>query len=157
MKNKKIKMLVIAILVPLVIGFVSYLLTKDNIQNYSENVVKPALTPPTILFPIVWTILYVLMGISSYRVFVSKNLSSQNALLVYVIQLFFNFFWSIIFFNLKAYLVAFMWLVIMIILIAIMVLKFYKIDKLAGILQIPYLLWSLFAAYLNFNVYLLNM
>ncbi len=157
MKNKKIKMLVIAILVPLVIGFVSYLLTKDNIQNYSENVVKPALTPPTILFPIVWTILYVLMGISSYRVFVSKNLSSQNALLVYVIQLFFNFFWSIIFFNLKAYLVAFVWLVIMIILIAIMVLKFYKIDKLAGILQIPYLLWSLFAAYLNFNVYLLNM
>lgn len=157
MKNKKIKTLVIAIFVPLVIGFVSYLLTKDNIQNYSENVVKLALTPPTILFPIVWTILYVLMGISSYRVFVSKKLSSQNALLVYVIQLFFNFFWSIIFFNLKAYLVAFIWLVIMIILIAIMVLKFYKIDKFAGILQIPYLLWSLFAAYLNFNVYLLNM
>lgn len=155
MKVKNLKILIISILIPIIVGLLSYFFTEESMTQYNYFT-KPSISPPTIIFPIVWTILYVLMGISSYRIYISKKTGSGSALLLYALQLIFNFFWSIIFFNYSNYLFAFIWLIIMIILIICMIFKFYKIDKFSAYLQIFYLLWSLFAAYLNFSVYLLN-
>ncbi|MEE0966496.1 MAG: TspO/MBR family protein [Bacilli bacterium] len=153
--NKKIKTLIVCILIPLAVGFLSALLTRNSMSTFSL-LNKPLLAPPGWLFPIVWTILYILMGIASYLVYTSYFYNKNNALLTYEIQLIFNFFWSIIFFNLEAYLFAFIWLIILWILILITTIQFYNINKLAGLLMIPYLLWVTFAGYLNFMIYLLN-
>lgn len=154
MKNKNVSNLIIAILIPLAVGTLSALFS-GGMSPYSI-LNKPALSPPALLFPIVWTILYVLMGISSYLVYAAKIHPREGALKVYALQLFFNFFWSIIFFRAAQYLIAFFWLIALIILIVIMIFRFWKIDRIAAYLQIPYLLWCLFAAYLNFMVYQLN-
>ena len=122
-----------------------------------DSVTKPPLSPPAWLFPVVWTILYVLMGIASYLVLTSNMPArSRTALGVYAAQLFFNFFWSLIFFNLENYLFAFVWLVILWLLILLNTVLFYRIDKRAGYLLIPYIIWVTFAGYLNFGIYLLN-
>lgn len=154
MRNK-FETLAICILIPLAVGALSNLFTQGNIMQYA-NIAKPALSPSAIVFPIVWTILYLLMGISSYLIITSENKSSKIAIRWYIIQLFINFFWSIIFFNFNNYLLAFIWLILLIIAVIIMIIQFYKIKPLAAYLQIPYLLWCLFAAYLNFSIYLLN-
>ena len=151
---KKIISLIICISIPLAVGSLSAFLTKDA-MNYSE-IIKPGFAPPAFIFPIVWTILYILMGISSYIICSSDSPMKQSALNWYAIQLLFNFIWSLIFFNLQNYLFAFIWLIALIICICIMIIKFYKISPTAAYLQIPYLLWCMFAAYLNFNIYLLN-
>ena len=118
---------------------------------------KPPLSPPSPLFPIVWSILYVLMGVASYIIATSdKTYRAKSALAVYEIQLAFNFLWSIIFFNLGAYWFAFLWLLILWVLIIITTVLFYKISKTAGFLMIPYLLWVTFAAYLNFAIAIIN-
>lgn len=148
------KKLTICILLPLLVGAFSAFLTKDN-MNIFEFLNKPPLSPPGFLFPIVWTILYILMGIASYLVLTS-NKSDDFALIFYVIQLIFNFFWSILFFNFEAYLFSFIWLVILWILILITTILFYKISKPAGYFMIPYLLWVTFAGYLNLAIYFLN-
>ncbi len=150
-KNKS--SLIISILIPIAVGTVSALLSGD-ISNTAFN--KPPLSPPSYIFPIVWTILYILMGISSYIVYYSDSKYKEKAIIIYAIQLFFNFFWSIIFFRFDKYLLAFIWLIILIVLIIIMIYQFYKIKPLAAYLQIPYLLWCLFAAYLSLMVFLLN-
>lgn len=116
---------------------------------------QPPLSPPSIAFPIVWTILYILMGIS-YGILVDKKLLNAKAKIIYYNQLIFNGLWSIIFFSLKWRLFAFIWIIALAILVIFMIIEFYKKNKLAGLLQIPYLLWVLFAAYLNITVYLLN-
>ena len=154
MKIKSKSALVIAILIPIAIGMLSSLFSGGT-TLYSE-VNKPLLSPPGYVFPIVWTILYILMGISSYLVYETNSWDKWKALRIYVIQLFFNFMWSIIFFGFSKYLVAFLWLLAMIVLITIMIYRFYQVRPIAGILQIPYLLWCLFAAYLNFMIYWLN-
>ncbi|MBQ2846834.1 MAG: tryptophan-rich sensory protein [Clostridia bacterium] len=156
--NKKIKNHIISIAIALGVGGLSALLTMGNMDLYSE-IVKPALAPPSILFPIVWTILYTLMGISSAMVYKERELKTaetNRALIVYAFNLFLNFFWSIIFFNMRAFLLAFIWLIALWVVILIMIIKFYRIKPLAGILQIPYLLWVTFAGYLNLSIYLLN-
>ena len=119
---------------------------------------QPPLSPPGWLFPVVWTVLYVLMGIASYLVSVSDapHEEKARALWTYGIQLAFNFLWPIAFFNLKWYLFAFLWLVILWILILITALRFGRIRKPAGYLLVPYLLWVAFAGYLNLGIYLLN-
>jgi len=117
---------------------------------------KPAFSPPGFIFPIVWTVLYILMGISSYLVYTSNSPYKPNALLLYGIQLFFNFFWSIIFFGLDLYLFAFIWLIALIFIIISMIKQFYIVSPTAAYLQIPYLIWCIFAAYLNFYIFLLN-
>ena len=117
---------------------------------------KPPLTPPDYLFPIVWTILFILMGISAYIIYQSDALEKSNALIVYGIQLLVNFFWPIFFFNMSAYLFSFIWIIILWLLIILMIKMFYPISKTAALLQIPYLIWVTFAAYLNFGVFLLN-
>lgn len=154
MKTQNKSALVIAILIPLAVGLLSSLFSQ-NMTVYS-TLRKPAFSPPGYLFPIVWSILYILMGISSYLIYQSENPDKEAALEIYAIQLLFNFLWSIIFFGFSQYLLAFFWLLALIALIAIMIYRFYQISPLAAYLQIPYLLWCVFAAYLNFMVYKLN-
>ncbi|MBE6820178.1 MAG: tryptophan-rich sensory protein [Ruminococcaceae bacterium] len=154
---KKIKPYVISVALALGVGGLSALLTAGNMDLYSE-IVKPPLAPPPWLFPVVWTILYILMGISSAMVFTSDapKRDINNALTVYGINLFLNFFWSIIFFNMRAYLFAFIWLIALWVTIIVMIIKFIKIKPVAGYLQIPYLLWVTFAGYLTLAIYILN-
>lgn len=149
MKKENIKKLVLSIAIPLVLGTMVGLITKNSMKAF-EVLNKPKLSPPSYLFPIVWSILYILMGISSYLI------KDKDKKYIYYTQLFFNLFWSIIFFVLKLRLVAFLWLLVLIILVIRMIISFYKERKLAGLLNIPYLLWLLFAGYLNLSIYLLN-
>lgn len=155
--NKKFKLIpfVISILIPLIVGFLSSLFVGDNIGLF-ENVQKPSFSPPAFLFGIVWPILYILLGISSYLVSGTPECQENFCLRVYAINLFLNFFWSIIFFNFQAYLLAFIWILLLIASTVWLIITFYRSNKLAGILNIPYLLWLLFAAVLNFYIYLLN-
>lgn len=148
------KNLITCIAIPLAAGSLSALLTRNNMESF-ESINKPVLAPPGWLFPVVWTILYLLMGIASYLVLTSEE-PNNAALTVYVIQLAFNFFWSIIFFNLEQYLLAFIWLVLLWLLILKTADLFRQISKPAGYLMLPYLLWVTFAGYLNFAIYLLN-
>ena len=143
------------ILLSVGVGALSGFLTKDSMQAY-EQVPKSSLTPPSVVFPIVWTILFILMGIGAAMVLRSKSYEKGRALLVYGIQLIVNFFWSIIFFNLRAYLFAFVWLILLWVLIVVMIRLFYKAHKPAGLLQLPYLLWVSFAGYLNFVIWMKN-
>lgn len=156
--NTKIKWkeLIISIAVPLGVGGLSALLSMDAMEAFGA-LNQPPLSPPAWLFPLVWSILYVLMGISAYLIYVSgKPSSAKTAYYVYGAQLFFNFLWSILFFNGKAYLFAFIWLVALLGLIILNAVLFYRIRKTAGLLFIPYILWVIFAGYLNFGIYLLN-
>ena len=151
------KLLVICIAIPLAVGTTASLLTGGGMEVF-ETVNKPPLSPPGILFPIVWTILYTLMGIASYLVLSSgKNQEDiTNALLIYLLQLAINFFWSIFFFNLEWYLFSFFWLILLWIFIRKTIQLFYPLSKTAAYLMIPYLLWVTFAGYLNLGIYLLN-
>ncbi len=150
------KKLIICLVIPLAVGGVSALLTRESMETF-ELLNKPPLSPPGWLFPVVWTILYILMGIASYLILTSgRPYRTRTALTVYGVQLFFNFFWSIIFFNLELYLFAFIWLVLLWLLILATTVLFYQISKPAGYLMLPYLLWVTFAGYLNLAIYLLN-
>ncbi len=154
--RKSVKNLIIALLIPVLTGALSALLS-GGMSNFSD-LRKPPLSPPGWLFPVVWTILYLMMGFASYLVYTAKapTYKKNSALLFYGIQLFFNFFWSIFFFRFEAYLFSFIWLIALWLLIIITLVKFYGVRKSAGLLLIPYLLWVTFAAYLNFAIYLLN-
>ncbi|MBE5960749.1 MAG: tryptophan-rich sensory protein [Lachnospiraceae bacterium] len=153
--RKKIESFLISVMIPLFIGFLAGALT-SNSQELYKMMEKPSFSPPAILFPIVWTILYILMGISYYLVIQSDSDLKDKAVKVYFTQLLLNFFWSIIFFNLQNYLAAFIWILLLIAAVIAMIVVFCRIKKIAGCLQIPYLLWLLFAAVLNFAVYRLN-
>ncbi len=150
------KSLIISILIPLGIGFLAFLLTRSGIQNYMENLIKPSFSPPSFLFSIVWTILYILMGISSYYIYQSMSCHKSNCMLLYSLNLVLNFSWPIIFFNLEARLFAFLFILLLDVVVILMTLCFYGINKKSGYLNIPYLLWLLFATILNFSVYILN-
>ncbi len=152
--NIQWKNLITCLAIPLAVGSLSSLLTRSSMETF-EAISKPALAPPGFLFPVVWTILYILMGIASYLVLTSGR-PNDTALTVYGIQLAFNFFWPIIFFNLGLYLFAFLWLVLLWLLILITAVLFCQISKPAGYLMLPYLLWVTFAGYLNLSIYLLN-
>lgn len=153
----KWKQLAACIAIPLAVGAVASLLTGGCMSSF-EIMKKPPLAPPGWLFPAVWTILYVLMGVASYLVLQSQKPweQVQSALNVYALQLVFNFFWTLIFFGLGWYLFAFIWLITLWILILITLLCFFSINKFAGILLIPYLIWVTFAGYLNLGIALLN-
>ncbi len=157
-KRINVKLLIFCILLPLAVGAFSAFLSKDGMASFAE-ISKPAITPPPIVFIVVWTLLYIMMGIASYLVLVSNapTASVDAALRIYALQLAFNFFWSIFFFGISAYLFSFVWLVALWIIILANIAAFYKISKPAGVLLIPYFLWVSFAGYLNISVYLLNM
>ena len=157
--KRNAKSYIIAIAISMGVGVLSFLVTRGNMNIY-EDIIEPPLAPPMFLFPIVWTILYFLMGISSGCIATYSDIRKEEvseALFAYGLQLFFNFFWSIVFFNFRAYLFAFIWLVVLWFLILRMILKFHKIDPRAAYLQIPYLIWVGFAGYLTFAIYWLNM
>ncbi len=149
----KFKIYAKSILIPVILGgLVGFLIS--GFMDYKE-LKQPLFAPPSILFPIMWTILYILMGIS-YGTLSVKGLNDSNIKGIYYIQLFVNLMWSIIFFILKWRFFAFIWIILLDILVILMIIKFYKKNKFSGLLQIPYLLWILFASYLNLAIYLLN-
>ena len=150
------KKLLAAISIPLLVGGLSALLSSGSMESFSQ-IQKPPLSPPGWLFPVVWTILFILMGTASYIVWEkSSGKVRRHAITLYGVQLFINFFWSIIFFNAQAYLFAFVWLLILWILIIVTAVLFYRISKAAGYLLIPYLAWVSFAGYLNLAIFVLN-
>ena len=149
------KKLIIAVAIPLATGALSAWLAKNGMKNFAASVKQPPLSPPMWLFPIVWTILFLLMGIASYLV--QKKSCGTKALSLYATQLVFNFWWSIWFFNLEWYLFAFVWLICLWVLILATTISFHKIDKTAGYLMIPYLLWVTFGGYLNLAVFICNL
>lgn len=156
MDKSKWKTYGLFILITEAIGAVAGLLTSLGMSAY-EAVEKPALTPPPIVFPIVWTILYALMGVSAARIWLSEESGERaRGLRLYGVQLAMNFLWSIFFFDFQAYGFSFFWLLLLLLAIILMTISFYKTDKVAGYLQIPYVLWVSFAAYLNCMVWLFN-
>lgn len=139
------------------VGLLASALTADATRVYTETAIKPPLTPPGWVFGAVWTVLYALMGISGALVYLSpESEQRQRGINLFLVQLAVNFFWSLIFFNAAAYCFAFAWIVLLWGLIIAMVITFYQVKPLAAWLQVPYLLWVTFAAYLNFGVWLLN-
>ena len=139
------------------VGGLSGWLTREGSKLYQATIQQPPLSPPGIVFPIVWGILFALMGVSAARIYLAPpSLARTRGLRLFFLQLFFNFFWSIIFFNLQAFGFALLWLLVLWGLILLMILTFRKTDAPAAWLQVPYLLWVTFAAYLNFGVWMLN-
>ena len=148
------KKLVVSLLASLLTGALAALLIREGVQTYGL-LEKPALSPPAGLFPIVWTILYLLMGVAAYLVW-AEGKSPRIALIVYAVQLVFNFIWPLLFFNAQAYGVAFFWLLVLWLLVVATIILFFRQNKAAGFLMLPYLLWLTFAAYLNYAVWMLN-
>ena len=153
----KWKTLIYSLALPLAVGGLAGFFTKDSMSAFGQ-LNQPPLSPPGWLFPVVWAILYLLMGLAFYMVTVSDENDEQvnNAKKSYYLQLAVNFFWPIIFFNMERYLFAFLWLILLWILIIVTLIRFYRVQSFAGYLLIPYLLWVTFAGYLNFGVFLLN-
>lgn len=157
MKKSNWKVYAFWIVLAEAVGALSGWLTRKSVKIYNATVKQPPLSLPSIVFPIVWGILFALMGIGAARIYLAPASNARSrSLLLFLVQLAFNFFWSIIFFNLQAFGVAFLWLIVLWVLILLMILSFRKVDKPAAWLQIPYLLWVTFAAYLNFGVWMLN-
>lgn len=159
-KDKKIKIipLIISIGLPLLIGWLSSLII-PNMKSIYENLNKPFWAPPQIIFPIAWTILYILMGIASYMVYVKnyENIDVSSATFIYLMQLLLNFLWSIIFFGFRLYGLAFLEILILIIFVILTIKRFYdKAGKKAALLMLPYLIWLIYAAALNFFIWMLN-
>ena len=142
-----------SILIPVIVGAIVGFIT-SNFMNYS-SLIQPPLAPPAILFPIVWSILYVLMGVS-YGILQSNSLVDSSINSIYYGQLFVNALWSIFFFVFKWRLFAFLWILLLLALLIVMTIKFYEKNKVAGLLQLPYLAWVTYASYLNLSIYLLN-
>ena len=151
------KPLLICVAIPLAVGGLAALLSREG-MNVFASLEKPPLSPPGWLFPVVWTILYVLMGIASYLVFTSgaDRKTVGAALRVYGFQLAVNFLWPIFFFNFGWYLFSFVRLLLLLLLILVTFARFWKISVPAACLLIPYLIWVVFAGYLNLGVALLN-
>ena len=137
-----------------IVGGVLVDLIISGYMNYGD-MVKPPLSPPSYIFPIVWTILYILMGIS-YFIATKDKENDKDLNQIYILQLLVNFFWPIIFFVLGMYFTAFLWIILLIILVIVMIKELLKNNKISGYLQIPYFIWLLFATYLNIGIFLLN-
>lgn len=154
----KFKPYLISIAIALAVGIFSGFLIRNSVRIYN-TLNKPAFSPPAFVFPIVWTLLYILMGISAARIRLQKDVHPyevMDALLTYALQLILNFFWAIIFFHMQTFLFAFIWLMVLWSSVLKMIFKFSVLDKTAAYLNVPYLLWVTFAGYLNFMIYLLN-
>ena len=152
---KKIIVYAVSILLPLAVGGLSALFTMGSMEKFGA-LNQPPFAPPGEVFPIVWTILFILMGISAAIIFLSGHRDRTGALTVYGLQLVVNFFWSILFFNLEERLLALFWILLLLALVIWMIVRFSHISKTAAYLQIPYLLWLIFATYLNAGVWYLN-
>lgn len=149
----KVKIYIKSILIPVIVGGIVGIIISSSIDY--NSLTKPFLAPPSIVFPIVWSILYIIMGIS-YGILESNEQIDGKINLIYYIQLGVNALWSIFFFLLKWRLFSFIWILLLAVLVIVMIIKFYQKNKVAGLIQIPYLLWVLFASYLNIAIYILN-
>ena len=157
MKQHRWKPYILQILIAEAVGGLSGFLSRTGIHEFNTVVQQPSFTPPPWLFPIVWAILYALMGIGVARVLMAAPSPARSrSLNLYIVQLVMNFFWSLIFFNAQRYGFALLWLIILWLLVLAMILNFRKVDPLAAWLQVPYLLWLTFAAVLNWAVWNLN-
>ena len=163
MKKLNIVKLLIAVFIPLAVGGLSAFLTKDAMLIFN-SIDKPPLAPPGIVFPIAWSILYVLMGISSYIIYIldinklntEQIVLRKQTLIIYAVQLIFNFFWTIIFFKFSMYKFAFVWLMTLWILVFLYIKTSFKLNKISSYLMMPYLVWMTFAGYLNLMIDILN-
>ena len=144
-----LKNIIISLAIGGIIGFII-----SNFIDYNK-LIKPPLAPPGYIFGIIWSILYVLMGIS-YSILEINGKIDDRIKKVYYIQLLVNVLWPIIFFVLKLRFISIIWIMILIFLILKMIKLFYDKNKISSYLQIPYLIWTIFATYLNIGVYLLN-
>lgn len=155
--KQKWKPLLISLAIPWAVGGVSALLTKNAMKEFTR-LRQPPLSPPMWVFPVAWTILYGMMGFSSYLVYTAQARPGQkrSALWIYGVQLAVNFVWPLLFFNAQLWLPAFFWLLLLWIMILGTVVSFYRIRPLAGALMVPYLAWVAFAGYLNLGIYLMN-
>lgn len=142
----------IDLFLPLILGTFIGIIINNNMDYNIIN--KPPLSPSGIVFPIVWTILYLLMGLS-YALFNEKD-NDDTISLLYYLQLGFNLLWSIIFFSLKLRFIAILWIIILDILVILLFIKYLRNNKISAYLIIPYILWILFATYLTIGVYILN-
>jgi len=159
---KEIRRFIISVLIPLLVGFsssyVSQFLAKIDTTTYYSQLIKPSFAPPSFIFPIAWTILYVLMGISAYLIMKKgQDLPKvKDAMFYYWLQLGLNFLWSILFFGLDLRFTALVNIGLLIIVVIIMIIKFAKIDKRAAYLNIPYLIWLFYAFVLNYFIWIIN-
>lgn len=148
------KRLIIIIVITFIVGSFFSWFTMNNMEAFKE--LEKPINVPGIVFPIVWGILYLLMSISYYLITISNDKNKDKAKLIYWIQLVINSLWSLIFFGFETYLLAFIWLLLLLASVIVMIIEFNKIDKRAAYLNIPYVLWIIFAGYLNLGIYLLN-
>lgn len=156
--SKKLKVYGGALLSSWAIGGLAAFLTRNS-NNIFDDIEVPPLTPPAIVFPIVWTILYTLLGIGAALVYLNADKApkdAKTALYLYAFDLAINFAWSIIFFNMRKFGFAFWWLLLLIAVSVVMTAFFKRVNKTAAILQIPYLLWISFAGYLTYMIYYFN-
>ncbi|MEO8398944.1 MAG: TspO/MBR family protein [Ignavibacteriaceae bacterium] len=151
------KLLIILLLLPQVVGWASGFLSMGSAEVY-QTLKQPSFAPPGWIFAPVWTLLYFLMGLASYRIIllIAQNKSTKLPFNIYLLQLLFNFFWTIIFFRWELRGIAFSEIIILLVLILIITILFFRVDKIAGSLMVPYLLWVSFASVLNYSVYQLN-
>ena len=151
------KRLAISLIIPIAVGLLSSFITAGDMDIY-KDIDKPPFAPNGIVFPIVWSVLYILMGISLYLVWnkPDRYADKKRALFFFGLSLFFNFIWSPIFFSLRSYMAAFVVLILLFITVIVTIVEFYKLDRIAALLQIPYIIWLLFAGYLNLAIYYMN-
>ena len=149
------KEVLISIFIPIILGLIFGLITMSGMRNL-KYLNLPSFQPPAFVFSIVWTILYGLMGYSAYLVYTSYSCYNRPCMIVYLSQLIVNLFWSVIFFNLELRLFALIWLIVLDILVIYMIWCFFGINKKAAYYQIPYLVWIIFATFLNYSIYILN-
>lgn len=153
--TRAVVILVVCIAIPLIVGAISALLTQNAMASF-DSLNQPPSSPPAWLFPVAWTILYILMGISGFYIYMSNNKAHNIGIFLYVVQLLFNFFWCLIFFGISAYIFAAIWLAILLILIIALIVNTSKYSKAAMFMLIPYAAWCCFAMYLNIGIAILN-
>lgn len=151
-KKDRLILLIIAIALPLLVGGLAVLASGGTKGSF----VKPPFSPPDWVFPVVWNILYIMLGIASYLIYKDSDYKFNDALKAYFYQLFVNFIWPIVFFRFEYYTAAAVVLGVLIILVIGNIIEFYKLNRTAGLLLVPYLAWCFFALYLNVGVAVLN-
>lgn len=159
---KEIKKYIYCVLIPLLVGYLSSILAQAingiDTMTYYQNLIKPGFAPPSLVFPIVWIVIYILMGTSSYIILSQnkKETKIKDAMFYYWMQLGLNFLWSIFFFGFQLRLTALVDLILLFVFVIIMIYKFYKIDKIASYLNIPYIIWLFYAMILNYFIWFIN-
>ena len=154
--KKKITDLLLFVAVTGLVGALSSLFSGGNFGEFYNSLVKPPFAPPGWLFSVTWIVLYLLMSVSAFLIYDSDNRKKCSALKIYFAQLFVNFLWSPVFFRFKSLIGAAAIVTVLVIMIGIMIRRFYPISKTAALLIIPYLAWTIFAAYLTYGFLFLN-